>query len=166
MKNDLTADPNYQPPEATNEKIFTEEQLDDKVVWDLGCILIFLLSGKNVLSCKKIHEKFKYRSFTFVKVGIHDLEISQDITGLLGRMCHYIPEKRMKPLQVFSQKILSKKVAEKLKIYSEKNNIDVPNVTISTVFCPKIMMNQSTVLFSSIIKKNSYIVKKSQIENP
>ena len=81
-------------------------------------------------------------------------------------MCHYIPEKRMKPLQVFSQKILSKKVAEKLKIYSEKNNIDVLDVTISNVFCPKIMMNQSTVLFSSIIKKNSYIVKKSQIENP
>jgi hypothetical protein len=102
LKSDLTADPNCQPPEATNEKIFTEEQLDDKVVWDLGCILIFLLSGKNVLSCKRIHEKFKDRLFSFGKVGIPDLELSLAIASLLGRMCHYSPEKRMKPLQVFS----------------------------------------------------------------
>ena len=63
---------NHQPPEVIEGKELTSDELDDKIVWDLGNILIFMLTGKHLLDSPEALSKFKGKPFSFTKLGISD----------------------------------------------------------------------------------------------
>lgn len=61
--------PEYNPPEAYVRNDFSNQQIDERVVWNLGCILIQILSGSHKLKDETIFRKFINNPFSFKSLG-------------------------------------------------------------------------------------------------
>ena len=79
----------HQPLEVLEGRVLTDDELDEKIIWDLGNILIFILTGKHLLNSVEVMNKFKGKPFRFGKVGVKEEEFSEETRILLGKMCHY-----------------------------------------------------------------------------
>ena len=58
-------DRKYQPPEAYKQSKFTEEELDEMIVWNIGSIFLDLLAGRHVLDSYEMIKKFSESNFNF-----------------------------------------------------------------------------------------------------
>lgn len=102
--------PTYQPPEAYGREDFTEEELDEMVVWNLGSLLVDLLLGHHKLKDKVILDKFQDKPFTFKALGVKKT-FSSEINDLLAKMLHYNKKDRMTIPEMFSCEAISREVA-------------------------------------------------------
>lgn len=102
----------HQVPEAYEDRSFTDEQMEEWVVWDLGCLLIHMLTGNHKLKSKKILDQFKGKEFGFKEIGVKaDLGLSEPFKKILGNMCHHNPERRMRIGDLIKGGFFSKEVA-------------------------------------------------------
>ena len=102
----------HQPPEVLEGKKLNDDEVEDRMVWDLGNILIYMLTGKHLLSSAGLLNRFKGQAFSFDRIGVKDLELSEEVRITLGKMCHYDEKKRYDIKKFFKLKFLCKEVAE------------------------------------------------------
>ena len=108
----------HQVPEMYEKDTFADEEMDEWIVWDLGCILIHLLLGSHKLKSQNIVDKFKNDAFSFTKLGaLAGEKFSPEIKDILGKMCHYSPQRRLSLANLVKSGFFSKEV----KVLYEKN---------------------------------------------
>jgi serine/threonine protein kinase len=105
----------HEAPEFVGGRQYSDEEHNAMTVWNLGCILVHLLSSGHRLTNRSVMEKFLNKPFTFEAIGIKNEKInklSQQTKDLLAGMLHYDAKKRIKLQALFENKSASEAVAK------------------------------------------------------
>ena len=78
-----------QCPSFDSQTDKTEEEYDQKIVWDLGCILINLLYGNTCVKGPVVNKRLKEKGFCGEMFPFSEKrKLSVELESILSRMCN------------------------------------------------------------------------------